>query len=72
MEDTQMLVKLTTGEEFRVPLSKFNILSDGRITLNTDEGQYSIFPIAIAYTLKEKYVATKKNDKETAKASSKD
>jgi len=52
---TYMLIKLVSGEEFRTPLERYQVLDTGVISLNTDKGHYTIFPIAVAYILKEKY-----------------
>jgi len=65
MTTTYMIVKLVSGKEFRVPLNRYEVLSSGVISLNTNEGHYTIFPIAVAYILKEK--ASAKKDKENDK-----
>jgi len=66
MTKTYMLIKLVSGEEFRVPLERYEVLNTGVISLNTDKGHYTIFPIAVSYILKEKYSAKEreKNDKD--------
>ncbi len=66
MTKTYMLIKLVSGKEFHVPLERYELLNSGVISLNTEEGHYTIFPIAVAYILKEKANAKKEkeNDKD--------
>ncbi len=61
MTDPNMRIVLTTGETFVVPLSKYHPLANGIVRINKDDGEYTIFPIGIAYTVKEKAVAEKKS-----------
>jgi hypothetical protein len=69
MTDPNITIVLTTGKEITVPLSRYKVLPNGIVQLNTEEGKYEILFMGIAYIFKEKVSAKEsKNDKKTVEA----